>query len=417
MVIGTLAYWHISTLKFNFGNTDAVIVQHDAEVAGGSAFERIGNQFAVFADGARIYGEELSATARELDFEGCRQVVVTCKGNGNFIYLGSVLQGKGNIISLISLPCGIDFFVEHVFGILWVGAGTHGEFCRYADRYLRLNNVSAEPEEFWTLDKIETRIAGVPDKDNVYFVKMKDKTVAPLMELTEDGIVRSINIPFSGKPAAKTPEAKATESSIDPRSFLTEEILMSNSSAKMAELVAKEIYSIRESKNALLRGEADNMPKDGAQLKLMLDNLNQQETAMTEMFSGKIKKEPKTFTIRLTPKEMKDEVAFRFSRKLGVVANNDLAGEPYYISVTDLKSPDVSATEEGKKKVDGVAYNLPGKAQVTLVYNNKKLFDDQLPITQFGTVEYLAPVLFNKNSTIKVLFDTATGGLIKVDRE
>lgn len=169
---------------------------------------------------------------------------------------------------------------------------TPGEFCRYADRYLRLNNVSAEPEEFWTLDKIETRIAGVPDKDNVYFVKMKDKTVAPLMELTEDGIVRSINIPFSGKPAAKTPEAKATESSIDPRSFLTEEILMSNSSAKMAELVAKEIYSIRESKNALLRGEADNMPKDGAQLKLMLDNLNQQETAMTEMFSGKIKKEP-----------------------------------------------------------------------------------------------------------------------------
>ena len=290
---------------------------------------------------------------------------------------------------------------------------TPGEFCRYADRYLRLNNVSAEPEEFWTLDKIETRIAGVPDKDNVYFVKMKDKTVAPLMELTEDGIVRSINIPFSGKPAAKTPEAKATESSIDPRSFLTEEILMSNSSAKMAELVAKEIYSIRESKNALLRGEAE----DGAQLKLMLDNLNQQETAMTEMFSGKIKKEPKTFTIRLTPKEMKDEVAFRFSRKLGVVANNDLAGEPYYISVTDLKSPDVSATEEGKKKVDGVAYNLPGKAQVTLMYNNKKLFDDQLPITQFGTVEYLAPVLFNKNSTIKVLFDTATGGLIKVDRE
>ena len=79
-----------------------------------------------------------------------------------------------------------------------------------------------------------------------------------------------INIPFSGKPAAKTPEAKATESSIDRRSFLTEEILMSNSSAKMAELVAKEIYSIRESKNALLRGEEDNMPKDGAQLKLML---------------------------------------------------------------------------------------------------------------------------------------------------
>ena len=294
-----------------------------------------------------------------------------------------------------------------------------GEFSKYADRYLRLTNVSAEPEEYWELNSVKVKPVGVPNSEATYFVKLKDKTVAPLMELTEDGIVKSINVPYSQNSSAKknTPTAPAGQMSANPRDFLTEEILMASSTAKMAELVAKEIYSIRESKNALLRGEADNMPKDGAQLKLMLDNLNQQETAMTEMFSGKIKKEPKTFTIRLTPKEMKDEVAFRFSRKLGVVANNDLAGEPYYISVTDLKSPDVSATEEGKKKVDGVAYNLPGKAQVTLVYNNKKLFDDQLPITQFGTVEYLAPVLFNKNSTIKVLFDTATGGLIKVDRE
>lgn len=294
---------------------------------------------------------------------------------------------------------------------------TPGEFCRYADRYLRLNDISAEPEEYWTLDKIETRIVGVPDKENVYFVKLKDKTVAPLMELTEDGIVRSINMPLSSKQVTKASQMEAASKSIDPRSFLTEEILMSNSSAKMAELVAKEIYSIRESKNALLRGEADNMPQDGAQLKIMLDNLNSQESAMTEMFSGKVKDEPKTFTIRLTPKEMKNEVAFRFSKKLGVVANNDLAGEPYYISITDLKTPDPSTAEEGKKKLEGVAYNVPGRAQITLTQNNKKLFDDQLPITQFGTIEYLTPVLFNKNSTVKVLFDTSTGGLIKVDRE
>ena len=44
---------------------------------------------------------------------------------------------------------------------------------------------------------------------------------------------------------------------------------MASSTAKMAELVAKEIYNIRESKNALLRGQADNTPSDGAQLKIM----------------------------------------------------------------------------------------------------------------------------------------------------
>lgn len=297
---------------------------------------------------------------------------------------------------------------------------TPGEFCKYTDRYLRISDVSAEPEVYWTLTKIEPRITGLPDKDKVYFVKMKDKTVAPLMELTEEGVVRSINMPFIGKKDLKKEQTVTTsQQSLDPRRFLTEEILMSNSSAKMAELIAKEIYTIRESKNALLRGETDNMPKDGAQLKLMLDNLGMQERALTEMFSGTLKEETKTYTIRLTPKEMDHEIAFRFSKKLGVVANDDLAGEPYYISMTDLKTPDLTTSEEEKKDKDmeGVAYNVPGKAKVTLTHRNKKLFEDELSVTQFGTIEYLAPVLFNKRSTIKVLFDTTTGGLVKVDRE
>lgn len=323
-----------------------------------------------------------------------------------------VMNGKDYGVTYVLPKTEIEFVLQatkHTY--------TPGEFSKYADRYLRLNNVSTEPEEYWTLDKIQPRIVGVPDKDNVYFVKLKDKTVAPLMELTQDGIVRSINMPFSGQQDSQGGKVTSTpETGIDPRSFLTEEILMSNSSAKMAELIAKEIYSIRESKNALLRGEADNMPKDGAQLKLMLDNLNLQERAMTEMFSGTLKEEPKTITVRITPKETKNEVAFRFSKKLGVVANDDLAGEPYYISVTNLNTPDLTNAAENKKKLEGVAYNVPGRAQITLTQNNKKLFDEELPITQFGTIEYLAPVLFNKNSTVKVLFDTATGGIIKVDR-
>ena len=73
---------------------------------------------------------------------------------------------------------------------------TPGEFSKYAERYLRINNVSSEPATYWTLDKIQTEVVGVPDKDNVYFVKMKEKTVAPLIELSKDGIVQSINMPL-----------------------------------------------------------------------------------------------------------------------------------------------------------------------------------------------------------------------------
>lgn len=325
--------------------------------------------------------------------------------------LAGVMHGKDYGVTYMLPKTEIEINV-HVIKHTY----TPGTFCKYADRYLRLNDVSAEAQEYWTLNKVETSVVGVPDKEKTYFVKLKDKSTAPLMELTEDGIVRSINLPFSGDKSNKAIASTPTiaEKEIDPRSFLTEEILMASSTAKMAELVAKEIYAIRESKNALLRGEADNMPTDGTQLKIMLDNLNLQEKAMTEMFAGKVKEEEKTYTIHIVPQEMKNTVAFRFSRKLGLVANNDLAGEPAYITITDLKT--VTPATEEEKKVEGIAYNVPGRAHVSISFNKESIFDGELPITQFGSKEYLAPVLFNKNAVTKVLFDTATGGLLKVDR-
>ncbi len=74
---------------------------------------------------------------------------------------------------------------------------TPGEFSKYADRYLRLDNVSTTPATYWELKSIQVKSVGVPDNEATYFVKLKDKTVAPLMELTEDGIVKSINVPYS----------------------------------------------------------------------------------------------------------------------------------------------------------------------------------------------------------------------------
>jgi hypothetical protein len=294
---------------------------------------------------------------------------------------------------------------------------TPGEFAKYANRYLRINDVPQEAEEHYELLSLSAASVGVADKDNSYFIKMKDKTVAPLVELTKDGLIKSINMPRSSETTTASPTKTTATKSVDPRSFLTEEILMTSSSAKMAELVAKEIYSIRESKNALLRGQADNMPKDGEQLRIMIESLNEQEQAMTEMFTGKYVRTEKDVNVRIEPEgDVKDAVALRFSKKLGVVSTSNLAGEPVYITISDLNSV-TKAEENSKKKPEGVAYNVPGKALVTLTMNNAKVYEQELPVTQFGNVEYLASVLFNKNSTIKVSFDSNTGAILKIDRE
>lgn len=305
---------------------------------------------------------------------------------------------------------------------------TPGSFSKYAERYLRMTDVSHDAKEYWEFAGVNVRALGVPDSERTYFVKMKDKTVAPLIELTEDGIIKSINVPYEkNREEAVTGGSKSAAAAgkkrPDPRKFLTEEILTANSSAKMAELTAKEIYNIRDSKNALLRGQADNMPKDGAQLKLMIDSMNEQEEAMLTMFSGIEERDERTYTLRIVPdREMTDEVIFRFSTKLGPVEADNLAGEPVYMSLTDMKTVTIPLEADKKKKLEGIAYNEPGRARVTVIKKEfseskaKELFKGEFSITQFGTIEYLAPMLFNNKSTIQVTFDAVTGRYIKVDR-
>lgn len=212
---------------------------------------------------------------------------------------------------------------------------TPGDFCRYAEKYLRLTGVSAQAYEQWKIKEVKVVPVGTPDKDQAYTIELKDKTVAPLVELTPDGILKAINThntlaEGSGEePASETPQAP-----VNPRDYMTEEILMAGSTAKMAELTAKEIYNIRESKNSLTRGQADYMPTDGESLKIMLANLNRQEAALLQLFEGTTVTETKKFNLTLLPTGNIDkEVLFRFSKRLGVVGANNLAGEPVYVSL------------------------------------------------------------------------------------
>ena len=296
---------------------------------------------------------------------------------------------------------------------------TPGELCQYASRYLRLPNISSKPSEHWELQSVQVQSIGVPDKQKVYAIKLKDKSAASQVELTEEGIIKAINTTApQEKPAPQAPTIEKPKR-IDPRSFMTEEILLAGSTNKMAELIAREIYNIRESKNSLTRGQADYMPQDGAALKLMLNNLETQEKAMTEMFAGFTERTEQTFTFYVEPeKEIKDEVVFRFSNKLGVLKSDNLAGEPIYISITNENSlPPANEEEKAKKKLEGVIYNIPGKATVSLRGNGKQLANEECQLTQFGETEVLVDNLVNKKVNTRVIFNPVTGGIVKIDKD
>jgi hypothetical protein len=299
-----------------------------------------------------------------------------------------------------------------------------GELSQYADRYLKLSNVPTETSTTWELLSAKFVLSAQPDTSKTFFVEMNEKSVAPLMELTEDGIIKSINTTAATTSSPQPREesksiVKNDEKTVDPHTLLTEDILMAGSTAKMAELVSKEIYGIRESRSDLVRGQADSLPKDGAQLKLMLDNLDVQEKALTSMFTGSYEYEEKTVTIPVDIREMNNEILLRFSTAFGVVGKNDLSGRPLFLTLKKVKEETEQpiTDKEKKEQEQGVAYNLPGRASLLLKDGNRQVAEGEFPVTQFGTVSYLAPILFNKKSTIKVQFDPLTGALLKVDKE
>ena len=294
---------------------------------------------------------------------------------------------------------------------------TPGEFCKYADRYLRLRDISPESNTQWKLKTVSMEAYGTPDPSKKYTIRLNPKTVAPLVELTEDGILLSINTEGEEETLGELPQGTKPGKRVNPRDFMNQEMLSSGSTAKMAELVAQEIYTIRESRNALTRGEAENTPKDGKQLELMLKHLSQQEEAYLELFKGFSETSTEVYSFIVEPStELDKDVLFRFSSKLGIVDKDDLSGEPIYISIKDLKVIPEPVYDEktAKKKVKletGVYYNVPGRAQIRIHNQSQTFVEGEYPMGQFGKVEILSNVLFDKKNSTKVTFHQLSGGI------
>lgn len=291
-----------------------------------------------------------------------------------------------------------------------------GDFHKYADRYLRLQNVPTEESVQWNLKSITLEPYGKPDKDKAFSIKLKSKTLAPLVGLSRDGIILSINCDANESFLPDLPKPEKGQAPENPRSYMTQEILAAGSTAKMAELCAQEIYDIRDSKNALIRGEADNTPKDGAQLKLMLEQLDKQATVLESLFSGTSQTDTEVFSLYYDPqKETDRDVLFRFSKKLGVLNSDDLAGEPVTVSIKVLETiPITVPSEETAKKrakmEHGVYYNVPALTKINVKYDGQEYVNLETPMGQFGVVEVLSNILFEKKTNTQVTFFQTTGG-------
>lgn len=300
---------------------------------------------------------------------------------------------------------------------------TPGEFCKYSEKYLRIKDVSAKPSVKYRIISVKQEPFAVADTSKCYAVKFDAKTSACNVRISDEGILLAINTDVkpqtANKPLATLPTLRSTRS---PKSYLNEEILSAGSTAKMAELTAQEIYEIRESRSMLAKGQADFMPKDGEQLKLMLQELNTQNEALTSLFTGVTLCDTTTHSITyMVDKPTKRDVLFRFSSDLGLVDSDDLSGTPYYINIEDLKTVDepvpVDPKKAAKPQQSGIYVNVPGKMRSTIFDAKNQILVNEFAAGQFGNVELLSGALFNKRYTTRLLLNPLTGAVEKLEAE
>lgn len=296
-----------------------------------------------------------------------------------------------------------------------------GQFAAYAQRYMKQDNVRLEPGTEYRI--VDTRMHNIalPDTAKHFTLSLDKRYTISTVERTDDGLLLAINAQpkQAEEPAPFVPARKAK--ALNPRDYMNEDILTAGSSAKMAQLIAQEIYDIRDSRNQLQRGQAEFMPKDGQQLRIMMDGLDTQERALRQVFEGTTVKDTTEVTLVYVPKENVDrELFFRFSRHFGLVDNDDLSGVPYYISVsTDTKAAEDDSMKKEKKDKDdiGLVVNTPQKVRATLYCEGSKVDSYEFNAGQFGGTESLSGALFGKKLTSKIVLNPLTGGIESIKEE
>lgn len=324
-------------------------------------------------------------------------------------------QSMGNTYFLPATAMKFHFLVEKT-------VYTPGELATYAQRYMKKADVKQEPYTEYRIISTQMETIGVPDTTKQFQLSNDRRFSISEVQRSESGILLAINTQHPAPNTQSTPFTPARKKRrLNSKDFMNEDILTAGSTAKMAELTAQEIYDIRDSRNQLQRGQAENMPKDGQQLRIMMDGLDTQERALMQAFEGITDCDTTEVTIEFLPTQaVERQLLFRFSRYFGFCDADDLAGAPYYVSVVDERNakPEEPKGKEKKQKDElGLNVNVPGRIQVALYKEDKVLEKYNLYAAQFGKTESLSPDLFGKKMTSKIILNPTTGAIESIKEE
>lgn len=326
---------------------------------------------------------------------------------------------KANDYGLIySLPITVlDITIETEFT-----EKTLGEFYNYAKRNLNATNAITEPSIEAKVKSVTISTRGEANPESRWVVDFKGGGIVN-MYLDDNNVPLAINtenLPIKQAPQLPTPVAAQPtplETSAAQQA-ITQDMILSSSTSKKAQLAAERIFELRDNRSDLISGQAENTPPDGQSLQLALDNLTAQEAALTAMFVGTEKKWTEVNTLTYVPQaeEVKNFILARLSPTEGIVDSDNLTGSPIYLSMDILEKGELPKDEKGQDKPfpkNGVAYQVPGTAMVTIDFDGANVSSQQVDLAQLGITFGIDPkMLSDKKAPAYVKFDSATGAII-----
>lgn len=297
-----------------------------------------------------------------------------------------------------------------------------GPFYRYSQKYFNIADVIKEDETLWELKTVTLQPVGKPDASRMFKIETDGNGVAPLVNLTIDGVISGIN--QSNSPVCNHLLSNAIAFEKPVVSFdnvpAGEEVLTKTSLAAMAEEAAYAVYRLRKKRTNLLDDEGEKTMMNGSAIEAVLNEINRLESELMSMFLGAEKRMTITRYYDYIPDQASpsNNVLFRFSSQNGFLDKMNVSGTPVYIDVSPQDNARVNELPAGAKRsqeVNGLRYILPGKAVVKITDRNILLIEQEMMLAQFGQVASL-PISVIQQSDIEIAICPATGALISVSR-
>lgn len=280
-----------------------------------------------------------------------------------------------------------------------------------------------QDQDSWEVKNIRIRKETEPDPAQHYKVYAPYGSTGSLISLTENEILRGVNLSIGFDNQEKRPpltpelvniQGKKRKHHKKKDGKCCKEEFKTNFKYKENDTIPEKgnaqfaydlINNLRMTKADLLQQNGDDVKDVNAFIK----SIEKEEEELYALFYGKQCKEVKTKEFYFSPdREGNNQEICKFSSRDGFSETSES------ISISIKKKNNASKVSNTSGKT-GYVYRIPAMADVEIKQGKTSLWKGTMEIPQLGTTESLPVGFFDKND-LKALFDKETGALLQISK-